>query len=163
MNPAQSDRLSDALGNLINGMEDVTSSAVMIRRGKHYTAAQDLTVTLSLVATLRAHAVALEELVTALSPAKPIVPSWAYKFSAYDGLEVSPCRDTADEDERRIGTCYEQCTREQAEIWSVYGHIPEGGVECLEDFTDEASALSFARHAVLHNPCLQKHGVQEIA
>jgi hypothetical protein len=90
----------------------------------------------------------------------PSVPSWAYSFASFDGLEVAPCRDEMDPDApEELGPCYEQCTREQAEIWSVYGHIPEGGVECLEDFEDEAAALAFARTAVLHNPCLQKYGV----
>jgi hypothetical protein len=26
---------------------------------------------------------------------------------------------------------------EEAQFWSVYGHLPVGGVECLEDFPTE--------------------------
>jgi hypothetical protein len=90
---------------------------------------------------------------------QPNAPTLRYALSDYDGLEVAPCRNTLPEDCPE-GTCYERCTREEAEIWSVYGRIPEGGVECLDDFRTEECATAWADYLATHNPCLQKHGVQ---
>jgi hypothetical protein len=86
-------------------------------------------------------------------------PSWAYKFADYDGLEVAPCRDLFIDNDPTCGTCVERCSRADAEIWSVYGHCPEGGVECLEDFATEKAANTFANLALLFNATLHKHGV----
>ena len=85
-----------------------------------------------------------------------VYPSWAYGFEAYDGLELGPVHDVSDDGD---GTDYEACSPEDADMWSVYGHCPEGGVVCLEDFCTQAGAYVWASAAILQYPCLQKHGL----
>lgn len=66
----------------------------------------------------------------------------------YDSYEIHPCI-------LLDGQHYEQCDEDNPNIavWSVYGHIPTGGLECISDHAtkDEAEkALS------LLNPPLGK-------
>ena len=55
-------------------------------------------------------------------------------------------RDTS-KDERhqgRIPADQTWCEPHEAEFWSVFGHLIEGGLECFEDFATEAEAQAFA-------------------
>jgi hypothetical protein len=79
-------------------------------------------------------------------------------FSRFDGTEVSPCvrLDSAGKPRRHDETIpageiwnYEACDADDPHIacWTVYGHLAEGGVECLSDFTGDdarANAEAFA-------------------
>jgi hypothetical protein len=72
-------------------------------------------------------------------------------------LEIHPVQERADTDD---GFSYcEQCTPEEADFWSVYGHLREGGVLCLEDFTTEAEARAFAETLLSAWPWLHAHGI----
>lgn len=88
--------------------------------------------------------------------AKSITPSWSYRLSDYDGLEIHPVRDY---DKSGDQTWCEVCEPHEAEFWSVYGHLIEGGVECLEDFETEGQADLFASRLLATHPHLNKHGI----
>jgi hypothetical protein len=80
------------------------------------------------------------------------IPSWAYDYTHYDGLEIGPVRFVSDDE-------LEACHPSQADLWSVYGHLPEGGVEALEDFDTHVEAFNFAFACVENNESLHKHGL----
>jgi hypothetical protein len=51
----------------------------------------------------------------------------------YDNYEISPCQRFEEPDSP--GKYYfEVCLPEQADVWTLYGHFPEGGVEAIGDF-----------------------------
>ena len=59
----------------------------------------------------------------------------------FDAFEVHACM-TVGEDEQGL-TILEQCDDSQASLWSVYGHLVTGGLECLGDFNTRAKAGIF--------------------
>jgi hypothetical protein len=59
----------------------------------------------------------------------------------FDAFEVHACM-TVGEDEQGV-TLLEQCDDSQASLWSVYGHLIAGGLECLGDFNTRAKAGIF--------------------
>jgi hypothetical protein len=63
----------------------------------------------------------------------------------YDNYEISPCTRTEEPD--KPGTFYfEVCEPHEADVWTLYGHLPEGGVEAIGDFaTREAAEKTFQR------------------
>jgi len=77
-------------------------------------------------------------------------------FSMFDGLEVSPVIDDG---------CYiERIERAEVDksenvFWSVYGHLKEGHVECLEDFQTESAAMAFAKALLSKHDNLNKYGI----
>lgn len=66
-------------------------------------------------------------------------PDW----SQYDAIEIQPCACYATDDDGT--THYEVCDPDVAEIWSVYGHLPDGGVDCITDVATEDEAALLAR------------------
>jgi hypothetical protein len=77
-----------------------------------------------------------------IKQAKALTPWWMMKINSFDGLEIHPVQDLTDESD---GTRYcEQCEPSEAHFWSVYGHLKEGGVLCIEDFATEAEGRAFA-------------------
>ncbi len=76
-----------------------------------------------------------------IEAAKKITPSWFTRIPDYDGLEIHPVRVYETREDK---TFCEQCEPEEADFWSVYGHLIEGGVECIDDFAAEAQAERFA-------------------
>lgn len=55
----------------------------------------------------------------------PIIP--------FDDYEIHPCKD--------YGGCVEQVGDEgEADFWSLYGHIPGQGLECIGDFKTRQQA-----------------------
>lgn len=50
----------------------------------------------------------------------------------FDAYEVHGCRD--------FGGFVEQVTDDKAQFWSLYGHIPGEGLECIGDFSSRAAA-----------------------
>jgi hypothetical protein len=83
---------------------------------------------------------------------KTTVPWWFDRLLECDALEIHPVQERADR------SC-EPCTPEEADFWSVYGHLTEGGVLCLEDFTTEAKARAFAETLLSAWPWLHAHGI----
>lgn len=81
--------------------------------------------------------------------AKASVPFWMRDIKLYNAVEVHPVRDTS-KDERHQGripadqTWCEPCEPHEAEFWSVFSHLIEGGLECFEDFATEVEAEAFA-------------------
>ena len=59
----------------------------------------------------------------------------------FNAFEVHACQ-TIGEDEQGV-TLLEQCDDSQASLWSVYGHLIAGGLECLGDFNTRAKAGIF--------------------
>lgn len=52
----------------------------------------------------------------------------------FDEIEVHGVRDIyKDVKDAEEGTCFEQCEDSEAEMWSVYIHIPDNGLECIAD------------------------------
>ena len=58
------------------------------------------------------------------------VPGLPARFDAY---EIAPCRRFR-EDGDRDRFYYEPCQPEEADVWTLYGHIPGEGVEAIGDF-----------------------------
>lgn len=83
-------------------------------------------------------------------------PGWFYRITEYDGLEIHPVREELLEN----GTSYcEPCTPDEAQFWSVYGHLKTGGVDCIEDFATEAEARALAEQLLACYPHLRHHGL----
>ena len=84
-------------------------------------------------------------------------PHWREEISACDGLEIHPVHIVEIAED---GTVYcEPCEPEQAQFWSVYGHLRSGGVLCFEDFASASEARHFA-HALLEEwPNLRTFGL----
>lgn len=84
-------------------------------------------------------------------------PFWFQTIQSYDGLEIAPVAEYEDKDGSKF--CEPVDDPKQAHFWSVYGHIPEGGVECLEDFDTGKEALNFANRLLRIYPNLSKYGL----
>jgi hypothetical protein len=76
-------------------------------------------------------------------------------WSAFDGLEVSPCIEEDDED----GGYCERCTEDEAHFWTVYGHCITGGVESLWDFPTKETALVWANELTRQHAGLHTYGI----
>lgn len=83
-------------------------------------------------------------------------PGWFYSIPGYDGLEIHPVREAFFED--RSSYC-KPCTPDEAQFWSVYGHLKSGGVDCIEDFASEEDARAFARQLLECYPHLRHHSL----
>jgi hypothetical protein len=61
----------------------------------------------------------------------------------FDAFEYHPCLK-ASEDELGAA-CLEQCDDNdpEASVWSVYGHLVDGGLECVADFGFKIEAVEF--------------------
>ncbi len=89
--------------------------------------------------------------------AKEASPWWFETIQTYDGLELSAVAEYEDNDGFKF--CERVDDPQEAQFWSVYGHRPEGGVECLEDFDTEQEASDFANRLLSLYPNLQKYGL----
>lgn len=89
--------------------------------------------------------------------AKEATPFWFETIHNYDGLELSPVAEY--EDKQGDKFCERVDDPNEAQFWSVYGHLREGGVECLEDFYTEQEAAEFANTLLSMFPNLHKHGL----
>lgn len=57
----------------------------------------------------------------------------------FDNYEISPCRRF--EEPGKPGLFYfEVCEPHEAHVWTLYGHLPEGGVEAIGDFAKREDA-----------------------
>jgi hypothetical protein len=61
----------------------------------------------------------------------------------FDGFEVHPCLAAGEDGHGQI--ILEQCNEDAPDIsvWSVYGHLVAGGLECLADFEGRQPAEEF--------------------
>jgi len=91
-----------------------------------------------------------------IEAAKAITPFWMNDIHACDGLEIHPCRTESVEGETAF---VEPCAPGEAEFWSVYGHLKQGGVSCFEDFAAVAEARAFAERLLAAWPHLRMFGV----
>lgn len=63
----------------------------------------------------------------------------------YDNYEISPCTRTEEPDKPGV-FYFEVCEPHEADVWTLYGHLPEGGVESIGDFaTCEDAEQTFER------------------
>ena len=63
----------------------------------------------------------------------------------FDDYEIAPCRRLR-EDGERVRFYYESCEPHEADVWTLYGHIPGQGVQAIGDFdTREHAEEAFAR------------------
>ena len=69
------------------------------------------------------------------------------KMKVYDNYEISPCRRLDDAGlPDPNGLIYEVCEPDEADVWTLYGHIPGEGVEAIGDFaTREDAEEAFQR------------------
>lgn len=68
-------------------------------------------------------------------------------MNPFDNYEISPCRrfDDAGLPDPN-GLTFEVCEPHEADVWTLYGHLPEGGVEAIGDFaTREDAEATFQR------------------
>lgn len=94
-----------------------------------------------------------------IEEAKALTPFWMMEIQKYDGLEIHPVRELKSDDSASNETYCEVCEPEDAHFWSIYGHLIEGGVECFDDFPNEAKARTFAQRLLEVYPNLRKHGL----
>jgi hypothetical protein len=99
--------------------------------------------------------------ITPIEEAQEAVLWWFYRILEFGGLELHPVRECTDADDG-FKTC-EQCAPVNADFWSVYGRLLEGGVLCFEDFKTEAAARAFAETLLSAWPHLHAHGLWESA
>lgn len=61
----------------------------------------------------------------------------------FDGFEIHPCLIVGEDAQRQI--ILEQCEQDDPgiSVWSVYGHLVAGGLECLADFDQRQQAEQF--------------------
>lgn len=62
---------------------------------------------------------------------------------SYNAFEYHPCLQVGEDEAGQASL--EQCDQDDpgASIWSVYGHLVTGGLECLADFGDRDQAVEF--------------------
>ncbi len=89
--------------------------------------------------------------------AKAATPSWMMDIQKYDGLEISPVREFKDAASNQ--THCERCQPEEADFWSIFGHLTEGGAEYFEDFGCEEDARAFAAKLLKVYPHLNEFGL----
>ncbi len=66
-------------------------------------------------------------------------------MKVYDNYEISPCRRHEEPDSP--GKFYfEVCEPEDADVWTLYGHINGEGVEAIGDFTTREAAGQVYSH-----------------
>jgi hypothetical protein len=62
-----------------------------------------------------------------------------YPMRVYDNYEISPCKRYEETDSP--GRFYfEVCEPEEADVWTLYGHINGEGVQAIGDFADRKNA-----------------------
>ena len=62
-------------------------------------------------------------------------------FSRFDGFEMNACQEfNAGEPDAYIEAVIGEPIPGVPVFWTVYGHLPEGGVEALIDFVNEGDA-----------------------
>jgi hypothetical protein len=68
-------------------------------------------------------------------------------MKTYDNYEISPCR-RYEETDSHGKFCFEPCNPEEADVWTLYGHIDGEGAEAIGDFsTREQAEETFLRIA----------------
>lgn len=69
----------------------------------------------------------------------------------FDGFEIHPCRIFSSGDHELV----EQCDTEEAEFWSVYIHLKEGGLSCIADCNSREEAEKFVGllEKIIENKC----------
>lgn len=90
-----------------------------------------------------------------IKPSIAQAPWWISEIADCDGLELHPVREITD---GGVPYC-EQCEPGEAQFWSVFGHLKEGGVVCFEDFETEAPARLFAEELLAAWPHLRTYGL----
>jgi hypothetical protein len=74
-----------------------------------------------------------------LGELKPAKPDGLARFDRY---EIGPCRRWQ-EDGEKVRFYYESCAAKDADVWTLYGHIPGRGAEAVGDFDsfEQAEAI----------------------
>jgi hypothetical protein len=67
-------------------------------------------------------------------------------MNVYDNYEISPCKQVLDSDAYPPEESIEVCEEQEAEFWTLYGHIGGEGVHAIGDFRSrEAAEQVYAR------------------
>lgn len=69
--------------------------------------------------------------------------------TTFDYVEVHPVKEEKDYildngEISELGSFYEQCEEHEAEMWSIYIHMPENGIECIADCDTKETANALA-------------------
>ena len=90
--------------------------------------------------------------VSPIDAAKALTPRWMHNIRDFDALEIHPClaigKDSMD------NPIVEQCAPDDAQFWTVYGHLRTDGVDAFEDFATEAEAVAFHDRLIAAYPHL---------
>ncbi len=90
--------------------------------------------------------------ISPIEAAFALTPRWMLNIRQFDALEIHSCKvigkDSSGKD------IVEQCSDEEAQFWTVFGHIKTGGVDDFEDFGTEAEAQAFHDRLVACYPHL---------
>jgi hypothetical protein len=89
--------------------------------------------------------------------AKEATPFLFETIHSYDGLERAPVAEYEDKDGFKF--CKRVDDPRDAHFWSVYGYLPESGVECFDDFMTEQEATAFAEKLLSMFSNLRKYGL----
>jgi hypothetical protein len=74
--------------------------------------------------------------VSPIDAAKALTLRWMLNIQDYDALEIHPCTVVGNDS---IGNdIVEQCEPEDAQFWTVFGHLRTGGSDEFQDFATEA-------------------------
>lgn len=63
------------------------------------------------------------------------------ELKQWDNIEIHPCKVYKENDKE----FWEQCEENEAQFYSVYIHLIDGGLQCIADFTTKELAERFAR------------------
>lgn len=82
------------------------------------------------------------------------------EYERFDGLELSPVQEMLLDNGQ---SACERCEANEADFWSVYGHLRLGGAECLADFNTVSEAEAFAQSLLRAHPHLREFSLLKTA
>jgi len=90
--------------------------------------------------------------ISPIDAAYAITPGWTRNIRDFDALEIHPCAVIGND--RLDKPIVEQCEPNDAQFWTVFGHLRTGGVDAFEDFATEAEAIAFHDRLIAAYPHL---------
>ena len=92
--------------------------------------------------------------ISPIEAAFALTPHWMLNIRQFDTLEIHPCKvigkDSSGKD------IVEQCRDDEAEFWTVFGHLKTGGVDDFGDFATETEAQAYHDRLVACYPHLAR-------
>ena len=78
-----------------------------------------------------------------------------YRMQGFDAYEIHGCRYSNPENPLKVGETadVEQCEYSEADFFSLYGHLPGLGLECIGDFVSREAAERILFLILNYSPC----------